>query len=341
METTYTTPSNCSEVELGRYIKLAKNVREKNRLLSVQMRWKGIDVQTISEILHVSDVSVYNWIQRFNSRGLDGLLNRTIGGRPRLIRSGEFKKLLNVFEEPEAVGKIHWTAKKFHSYLKEEVGLECSYSTVVNYLHEHDYKLKYGRSWPEKSSVYTEQREAFILRIKQLQNENDVEIWFMDEAGFDGDPRPRRGWSKKGERKRIYRTQKHLRMSVSGMCCPRTGQMFALEFPYTDRLAFQAFLDVANREIKLDRRRNIIVLDNASWHKSTKIDWGKFEPVFLPPYSPDLNPIERIWLYLKENFFNTFCAKNLEQLIAQLDYALCSLFDTPDQVKSITDNMEI
>ncbi len=341
MERAYPNPSNCSEYDLGCYIKLAKNVGEKNRLLSIQMLWKGLDVKTVSEILHVSDVSVYNWTQRFNLQGLDGLLNRMIGGRPRLIRSGKFKELLNVFEEPEQIGQVHWTAKKFHSYLKEEVGIDCCYSTVVNYLHEHDYKLKYGRSWPEKSSAYSEQREEFISLIKGFQNDPDIEIWFMDEAGFDGDPRPRRGWSKKGERKKIYRTQKHLRMSVSGMCCPRTGQFFAIEFPYTDRLAFQAFLDVANRDIAPTGKREIIILDNASWHKSKKINWGRFEAVYLPPYSPDLNPIERIWLFLKEGFFNTFCAKNLEQLIAQLDHALCSLFRKPQTVKSITQNMEI
>lgn len=339
MSTAYPNRENCTEEELGRYIKLAKNVKEKSRLLSIEMLWKGLDVKLVSEILHVSDVSVYSWIQRFNAKGLDGLLTRKIGGRPRLIRSEQFRELLNVFEQPEQVGQLHWTAKKFHAYLIDEVGLRGCYSTVVNYLHRHNYKLKYGRSWPKQSTDSAEQRKDFIFRVDTLQNDPNIKLWFMDEAGFDGDPRPRRGWSKKGTRKKIYRTQKHLRMSAAGMCCPSTGQFFALEFPYTDRFAFQAFLDIANRDLPPSGKKEIIILDNASWHKSKKINWGRFEPLFLPPYSPDLNPIERIWLFLKERFFNSFCAENLDQLIQQLDLALYSIMTSPVQVKSITENI--
>ncbi|MGD9818702.1 MAG: transposase, partial [Desulfomonilaceae bacterium] len=44
-------------------------------------------------------------------------------------------------------------------------------------------------------------------------------------------------------------------------------------------------------------------LCNASWHKSKSLNWGRFEPIFLPPYSPDLNPIERLWLIMKAQWF--------------------------------------
>ena len=125
-------------------------------------------------------------------------------------------------------------------------------------------------------------------------------------------------------------------MNVSGMCCPATGEFFALEFPFTDRTTFQAFLDVANKEIQPTGQKEIIVLDNASWHKHKEINWGRFEPLYLPPYSPDLNPIERIWAYLKEHYFHSFTAKNLEELIAQLDFALCNLFNDKHKVSSVT-----
>jgi transposase len=164
----------------------------------------------------------------------------------------------------------------------------------------------------------------------------------MDEAGFDGDPRPRRGWYKVGKRKKIYRTQKHIRMNVSGMCCPETGEFFALEFPYSNRESFQCFISAANKEIASDdaKAKEYIILDNASWHKSTSVDWGRFTPLFLPPYSPDMNPIERIWAYLKQTYFSDFCALNLDELIQQLDLALCSIWNDPTTVNSITNHLE-
>ncbi|MBD3177981.1 MAG: hypothetical protein GF320_22635, partial [Armatimonadia bacterium] len=53
-----------------------------------------------------------------------------------------------------------------------------------------------------------------------------------------------------------------------------------------------------------------------------RLDWGQFEPVFLPPYSPDLNPIERLWLIIKAEWFSDFVAKTKDHLIERLDQAI-------------------
>lgn len=106
------------------------------------------------------------------------------------------------------------------------------------------------------------------------------------------------------------------------MICPRTGQAYLLEFSHSDTDCFQAFLNQANSDLTLERPRNLVILDNASWHKAKRLDWGNFEPLFLPPYSPDFNPIERLWLLLKAEWFSDFIAKDREQLIERLDQAL-------------------
>ena len=58
------------------------------------------------------------------------------------------------------------------------------------------------------------------------------------------------------------------------------------------------------------RRRNILIVDNASWYKSSSLRWGAFEPLYLPPYSPDLNPIEKLWMVIKAEFFTDFIAND-------------------------------
>jgi hypothetical protein len=146
---------------------------------------------------------------------------------------------------------------------------------------------------------------------------------------------PAAGWAKKGAAIKTLRTQNHIRMSVTGMVCPRSGEFCALEFPYSDRVTFPAFLDLANRQIKPSRKNQIIVLDNAPGHKVKSINWGNFAPIFLPPYSPDFNPIERLWLFLKQNYFQSFFAKNINQPITQIDTALPTVFETPDIIRSV------
>lgn len=56
---------------------------------------------------------------------------------------------------------------------------------------------------------------------------------------------------------------------------------------------------MANETLPEEGRRVCLLLDNAGWHKTKRFVWHHFEPVYLPPYSPDFNPIERIWQYLK------------------------------------------
>ena len=119
----------------------------------------------------------------------------------------------------------------------------------------------------------------------------------------------------------------HIRMSVTGMVCPRTGEFYALMFSHTDAEVFQVFLDHANQDIQLQRKRNILICDNASWHKGASLNWGNFERVFLPPYSPDLSPIERLWLIMKAEWFSAFVAKDTDQLIDRLCLALNWIVD--------------
>ena len=60
-----------------------------------------------------------------------------------------------------------------------------------------------------------------------------------------------------------------------------------------------------------------------------RIDWRGFEPCYLPPYSPDFNPIERIWLTIKSRWFNSVHCKDREILIAKLDRALLDVIHNP------------
>ena len=84
---------------------------------------------------------------------------------------------------------------------------------------------------------------------------------------FEGDPRPRRRWDKNVRKTRVTKNGDHLRMNVMGMVCPRSGQFFAIETSHSDAVLFQAFLDEANKSVQLQRPKNVLIVDNASWHK--------------------------------------------------------------------------
>ena len=76
-----------------------------------------------------------------------------------------------------------------------------------------------------------------------------------------------------------------------------------------DTDAFQLLLDqLAETVPKVEAVRKLSVTDDASWHRATRLNWHHFEPVYLPGYSPDSNPVERLWLRLTADWFWDFTA---------------------------------
>ena len=320
---------NCSLVELVTAAKASPVQRSYIRLMAIKALAMGLTHEQVATLFEVNEDSVSRWVRRFNERGIDGLTEGYRSGRPPKIsgeRSDEYSKLVL---HPEQVNETHWTGRKFHGYLTRHCQLEAGYSTLMRWLHDKDFRLKVPRPWPDGQDE--EKRKAFIELIKKFLGDQDVDLWFLDECGVEGDPRPRKRFAMKGDKILQAYAGAHLRMNVTGMVLPRKGEFYALEFSHSDTEIFQIFLDHANRDIQLERPRNLLILDNASWHKSKSLDWGNFEPIFLPPYSPDLNPIERLWLVMKGEWFSGFYAKTKDQLIDRLTEALRWLINRHDE----------
>ena len=81
---------------------------------------------------------------------------------------------------------------------------------------------------------------------------------------------------------------------------------------------------------------NILIMDNGSWHKRKTTHWHSWQPMYLSPYSPDLNPIQRIWLTIKARWFNNHVCKNEEKLLERLDQAILDLIHSPEKTQQTT-----
>ncbi len=78
---------------------------------------------------------------------------------------------------------------------------------------------------------------------------------------------------------------------------------------------------------------NIMIVDNATWHRRKSTNWHRWQPKYLPPHSPDLNPIERIWLTMKARWFNNDVCRNEQHLIERLDQAILDVINNPKKVQ--------
>jgi len=242
--------------------------------------------------------------------------------------------LLPVLANPATVGQGHWTAVKLHGYLKEQLQMEFGYSTTVRWLHELNFHLRVPQPWPERQNE--EARRAFREELQAWSADPKVELWFSDESGIEGDPRPRRRWVQPGKPRTVPYLGDHIRQNVIGTVAPHSGELFTLIVDGVDTDVFQCFLDEFAKTVpKKEGIRQLLILDNASWHKSSRLNWHHFEPKFLPGYSPDFNPIERLWLRLKADWFWDYIARTEQELSERLCTAIKSFLASPDKTASI------
>jgi hypothetical protein len=178
-----------------------------------------------------------------------------------------------------------------------------------------------------------EKRKGFVLALQIFLADQGIDLWFLDETGIEGDPRPSRRWAKKGVKIRQPYQGTHIRMRFTGIVCPRTRHSCALLIPNSNTAVFQIFLDNAKADIQFERPLNILILYNASRHKSKSVNWGCFETFFLDAYSPDLNPIERLWLLMKVEWFTDFHASSRDELTDRLIQALNWVIDRRERNK--------
>lgn len=86
---------------------------------------------------------------------------------------------------------------------------------------------------------------------------------------------------------------------VYSAVAPKTGEHFSLILPYVNTEMMQIYLDQLS--IECQGKRVILIMDQAGWHKSQcLVVPGNIELWFLPPYSPELNPVERLWKRIKQ-----------------------------------------
>ena len=146
-----------------------------------------------------------------------------------------------------------------------------------------------------------------------------IKVFAQDETRLGLLPVVRRRMTARGVHPIATVTYQFDNFSLYGAVEPTTGASFFLELPYLNSRAFQRWLD--GFAATFPDSLNILVRDNGAGHKAKAVRWpANVVPVFLPPYSPALNPIERLWRDLKDKL-----ADVPVKTLAELSDAMCTI----------------
>jgi putative transposase len=292
-------------------------------LLAEGRSWSDIEA-----VLFCSSRTIDRWRKRYQVEGITGLTGRK-RGRPFRLGLGWVAFLVTwvTTKAPRDFGflRSRWSCALLALLLREREGVEASRETVRRWLHRGN--LVYRRPRPTLKPD-EEERQAKLAELRKLLEdlpEDETAVW-QDEVEIHTNPKIGRMWMIKGQQAEVETPGTNKKRHLSGSIHWRTGQVFLTEAaPKQGRngALFLKHLDDLRRKLRRYRKIHVIC-DNAGGHTSLEViqylwKWeGRIEVHLLPSYSPDLNPIERVWWHLHENITRNHRCKDLSELLDQV-----------------------
>lgn len=173
--------------------------------------------------------------------------------------------------------------------------------------------------------------------MKEIRNRVGcpVEVWFQDEARIGQKNKLTRRWARRGTRPRAAHDQRTKWAWIFGAICPKRGVGAGLVMPWADTPAMQAHLEEISAAVAPGSHA-VLVLDQAGWHMSGKLKIPEnITIVPLPPRSPELNPVENVWQFMRDNRLSNRVFKDYDDIVAHCCAAWNDRTDQPWRIMSI------
>ena len=160
-------------------------------------------------------------------------------------------------------------------------------------------------------------------------------MWFQDEARIGQKNGLVRQWARRGTRPRQPADQRYQSAYLFGAICPARGVGAALAMPFANTQAMQAHLDEIGSTVARGAHA-VLLLDRAGWHTTEKLTIpNNLTMILLPSRSPELNPVENIWQFLRANWLSNRVFQTYDEIIAAACEAWNKLTALPETITSI------
>ena len=299
--------------ELRNAIKMYKKNGDVNMVIRLKVLIAYLSNKPINKISNYFDVSektIRRWIKEYEKNDIDGLINKPKSGRQPKLDESQLSELRSVItEDQERV----WVARHIYQLIVSLFSILYSVKYLPELLKKIDLSFHKAVHYLVKKNE--EKRSAWIKeKLPAIYAEHIKEGWrifFQDEVGFQTEGTLAYSWGPKGKKIIVNNYGRHGRVNLMGVYEVGSGEFFyKTTFLRGNALRFKRFLCCLKRKFRTDKI--LIIADNASFHKAkwfTKwwqgLDWLRIE--FLPAYSPDFNPIERLWKWIKNEYTHNQC----------------------------------
>ncbi len=302
---------------------VSRETLEQYRFRALELREKGWKVNKIAEAFGLSAGSVSHWFTNVERNGKEILKSRKAKGKEPKINLGERLEIIEwVKRDAKEFGFATslWTCKLIQILIKKIFSKSLSISNVWELLR----KANLTPQKPRKEAFEKDEKAVRIWikkewpKIMAIVRRQQAMLYFQDEAGVSLIPYLRTTWAPKGEKPVIKVTGKKGGVCVSSAISPAGRMVFRIE---KGRMTSETYIDFLAKIISQHPNRKVVLVsDNAPIHISKSVksfvlsNNKRISLFYIPSYSPELNPDEHIWSYLKTYELAAHQAHNKKEL---------------------------
>jgi len=316
---------------------------EEVRSRAVQARERGIGVTHVAQVYGVHRATLHRWLARYAVEGVQGLARRPGSGRPRkLTELGETDLRRLVLQPASAFGYETdlWTVGRLQVVLEEYLGTDLSKDTVWRRLREAGltYQKPERHYWEADEDARQEWLRREVPRIRRIVRKFRAILYFQDESNVSLTAFLGKTWSPRGVTPKVNVTGQRGGVAAMSAIARRGYLLFRL---YDKRIASAEVMDFLGQMLQHHPRRHlVVVMDQAPPHVSKAttafIDsQARLHVFYLPKYSPDWNPDEKVWNHLKHHELKAHGAKTKEELKVLTTQKLTSMSQDPQLVQGL------
>ena len=279
--------------ELMYELKVERHAKYSDRIKTILLLDQGITYQSIALHLFLDEGTIRNYRKRYIEGGILGLVTDNHSGKRCHLSDKEKKQLSNFLQT-----KLCMDTKEIVEFIKNKFNVNYSVSGVTALLHSLGFTYKKTKSVPGKASK--EAQELFIIEYGRLKSEG--KIYFADSTHPMHNPVISYGWIRKGEDFEVLTNCGRHRFNINGAVDIENLDVITRTCDWVNSDSICDLLRAIKKK-NLNGEVVTLIMDNAAYNRSAKVKILAKELginlAYLPPYSPNLNPIERLWKFFK------------------------------------------
>jgi transposase len=294
LETNFLTSEE--RLSLIRDHKLEKDGRKRDRMKFILLYNDGWSYAQIAKVLLLDDQTLRNYLKDYESGGMKSLLSFHYTGRPTILSEFECKEL-----EAHLSDNTYLTSYQIRKYIKAKYKKEYSKKGIISLLHKMGFVYKKAKLVPGNPDEL--KQEEFVANYNKLSENlpEDEEILFLDGVHPTHNVRVAYGWIKAGVQKQVMSNTGRSRLNINGAYNPRSKEIiYRNEETINAKSTGMLILDILDKYPNAKKLH--IIMDNAGYNRANFIktfeNHSRVNLIYLPPYCPNLNLIERLWKFL-------------------------------------------